>query len=119
MSATTTVEAQALEALRGAVELCRCKGSGHYKRACTMCHDSTWGHECDDDDRAPCVNERCVKARAVLARAEKRDRATPACDGAVCSNCGLLRFASVEAPAVVGPCPRCSDRGLELVGGAV
>lgn len=33
------------------VRLClRCGGKGRISIACSMCHDSTWDHECDDHD---------------------------------------------------------------------
>jgi len=32
-----------------------CKGKGTYNTGCSMCHDSTWDHYCDDED-LPCTS---------------------------------------------------------------
>lgn len=56
-----------LEALEKAVTLCRCRGTGTYTPSCSMCHDSTWDHECPDDRK--CEDECCIAARAAIAKA--------------------------------------------------
>lgn len=66
-----------------------------------------------DPDAQAWLDE-CFEAGRSVAVAEVRT-STSTCDGAVCANCRLLRFASVEAPAVAGPCPRCGERGVEVV----
>jgi chromosome segregation ATPase len=53
------------EALDEALKACGlCHGKGHYLTSCSMCHDSTWDHECDDE-RREC--ERCTRLLALLA----------------------------------------------------
>jgi hypothetical protein len=59
-----------VEALRGQVLACRCRGTGVYLTDCTLCGDSTEDHECNDREKA-CERPACVAARNAL------DRATP------------------------------------------
>ena len=54
-----------VEALERAMQMCRCSGTGKYTRRCTLCGDSTFDHECNDEERA-CERTACVAARAAL-----------------------------------------------------
>lgn len=49
------------EAGKGALRLCRdCDGSGTRVIPCTMCHDSTWDHHCNDRE-VPCGIAACIR----------------------------------------------------------
>lgn len=67
--------ARLADVLRGAIALCSCRGTGTRTTPCSMCHDSTWDHECDDRE-VPCTVETCVSARALLALTEEVASAT-------------------------------------------
>ena len=62
-------EAELVEALRGFVSACRCKGTGTYESDCPYCGDSTYDHHCKHEIRE-CFSEQCEKARQAIAKEE-------------------------------------------------
>lgn len=53
-------------ALVGTLGWCACNGTGFYEKPCTLCGDSTYEHNCNDEMRR-CERDGCVAARAALA----------------------------------------------------
>lgn len=60
-----------LLASKAMLALCRCKGTGTYEKPCSMCHDSTWDHICDDE-QIECKDEKCIALRTAIAEEEAR-----------------------------------------------
>lgn len=63
--------ADLLQAAKEAAKLCRCRGAGKYQTNCSMCHDSTWDHICDDE-QVECRDEKCIALRAAISAEETR-----------------------------------------------
>lgn len=58
-----------VEAIRGLLKLCQCRGTGFYRTDCTLCGDSTFDHYCNDK-KVACERPECVSARSALAAIE-------------------------------------------------
>lgn len=84
-----------------------CGGKGTRRTVCSMCHDSTWDHECDDEevDCSACAPLRAALAAVPTDFLAKRDARVRA---------EALREAADAAVAILGARPRGVDDALMI-----
>lgn len=63
-------QAELLAVAEASAKDCRCRGTGSYERACTLCGDSTYDHNCNDETR-PCTDAVCIQRRTAIANGRK------------------------------------------------